>query len=381
MGLQIKLIEELLYEAEGTSLDFKQQQYKFQSATDNEKSELLKDILAFSNSWRRSDAFILIGVVEEKGAKSQVIGISDHLDDANLQQFVNSKTQRPVIFSYNTISIEGKPIGVIHIPVQQRPLYLKKDYGKLKKNIVYVRHGSSTAEADPDEVAQMGIPPDQGNLSAPILDLQFANTDTGELLGDTLPISVVNIAIPNSSTIPDYPSRKSSFYLIPGILDRDRDNPDYYREMATYLQEINRVSPTNFAIINSGLTTAQDVKVEITIQNPRTIFLMTEHDLPSEPIRSGINFVPPYLGITSDTYIKHYPDAWLARTDFDKVQPQRTVYTNTKLYIGAACTTTIELNALIYADNLPQPTMKRLEVIISSQEKILSLDDLTNSDD
>ena len=44
MPLDLKLLERLLHEAEGTSLDFKSAQYPFEHATDEEKSELLKDV-------------------------------------------------------------------------------------------------------------------------------------------------------------------------------------------------------------------------------------------------------------------------------------------------------------------------------------------------
>ena len=142
-------IEELLYEEEGTTLDFKREQYLFNSATEYQKSEIIKDILAFSNAWRRSDAYILLGVEEVKGGRSKPLGIENELDDAQLQQFVNSKTQRPINFTYKTILIDGVKIGAIRIPIQSRPLYLEKDYGKLKKHVVYVRRGSSTDEAIP----------------------------------------------------------------------------------------------------------------------------------------------------------------------------------------------------------------------------------------
>jgi hypothetical protein len=45
-------LESLLHEDESTSLDFKRDQYPFDAATDEQKSELLKDILAFANAWR-----------------------------------------------------------------------------------------------------------------------------------------------------------------------------------------------------------------------------------------------------------------------------------------------------------------------------------------
>ena len=44
------LMEELLNEDESATLDFKRDQYPFDNATDEQKGELLKDILAFANA-------------------------------------------------------------------------------------------------------------------------------------------------------------------------------------------------------------------------------------------------------------------------------------------------------------------------------------------
>ena len=153
--MQEPTIEELLNETEGSSLDFKRDQYPFGS--DDEKCELLKDILAFANPWRRETASILVGVEEIKGGRSRPIGAQRHFEDASLQQFVNSKTQRPITFSYRVESCEGVEIGVIGIPVQERPFFLRADFGRLKKDVVYIRQGSSTAMANPDEIAKMAL--------------------------------------------------------------------------------------------------------------------------------------------------------------------------------------------------------------------------------
>lgn len=138
-------VEALLLEGESTTLDFKREQYRFIGAADAEKSELLKDTLAFANAFRRTDAYILIGVEDVPGSRAMVVGLASHIDDATLQQFVNTKTNRPVEFSYSAIEFDGRPIGIIHIPLQQRPVYLMKDFGKLEKEKVYLRRGSSTA--------------------------------------------------------------------------------------------------------------------------------------------------------------------------------------------------------------------------------------------
>ena len=46
---------------------------------------------------------------------------------------------------------------MIHVQLQDRPFYLKKDYGKLNASVVYIRRSSSTDIAAPDEIAKMGI--------------------------------------------------------------------------------------------------------------------------------------------------------------------------------------------------------------------------------
>src|ERR1039458_5748264 len=93
--MDIDLLERLLYEEESETLDFKAQQYPFDGASDDQKSELLKDILAFANAWRRTDGYILIGVEEVRAGRSIVRGVATQLLNQNLQQFVTSKTNRP----------------------------------------------------------------------------------------------------------------------------------------------------------------------------------------------------------------------------------------------------------------------------------------------
>src|SRR5688572_20492279 len=102
--MDANLLEQLLNESESSSLDFKETQYPFVGATEDQKSELLKDILTLANAWRRADAYILIGVKEVKGGRSIPVGITDHLDDASLQQFVCAKTNRPITFSYEAVA-------------------------------------------------------------------------------------------------------------------------------------------------------------------------------------------------------------------------------------------------------------------------------------
>jgi len=147
-------IEALLWEDESTKLDFKETQYPLD--TPEQKGELLKDLLAFANAFRRNDAYILLGARDIKGSRALITGVTHHLNDADLQQLVNSKTNRTMEFSYHALELDNQHIGIIRIPRQARPTYLRKPFGNLKGNAVYLRHGSCTSIATPDEIARMG---------------------------------------------------------------------------------------------------------------------------------------------------------------------------------------------------------------------------------
>lgn len=151
-----EMLEALLDMDEGPTLDFKREQYPFEKETAEVKSELLKDILAMVNANRYRTAYILVGVEEVKGGRSTLVGVDRHLEDASLHQFVNGKTNRAAEFSYMPFQVDDKEIGVFRIPIQERPVYSSKNYGKVSANTVYVRDGSSTVVANPDDIAAMG---------------------------------------------------------------------------------------------------------------------------------------------------------------------------------------------------------------------------------
>src|SRR5437588_902788 len=171
-----KLFRTLLYQSEGPELDFKRDQYAFKGADNLNKSKLLKDILTFANSWRLGSAHILIGVEDLSDGRRDPRGISpgDHIDDASLQQFVNSKTNHQVKFSYEAFHYDGKSFGIITIPKQTSPLSAKKDSGIVKAGNVYCRRGSSCAVATPDDLYQMGLDDAKEARAAPTISVELA---------------------------------------------------------------------------------------------------------------------------------------------------------------------------------------------------------------
>ncbi len=143
-----------LKQSESKILDFKRDQYPL--ATDEQKGELLKDILAIANACHESDGHIVIGVDEKNGKATDVCGATP-LGDANVQQLAKAKTNRPISFLVETVNYLKRTLSVIKIAKdQERPLFLRNNFGRLKGNVVYVRRGSSTVELTPDELIDMG---------------------------------------------------------------------------------------------------------------------------------------------------------------------------------------------------------------------------------
>ena len=354
----------LLYEDESTTLDFKSEQYP--CATDEQKGELIKDILAFTNAWRHAEAYILIGVRESPGSRATVVGVTHHLKDADLQQLVNSKTNQPIIFSYRSAPLDGKSIGILRIPVQDRPRFISKAFGKLAANAVYLRRGSSTAVARPDEISRMGAAHIPETL--PILQLQFADMPQRRLTGDTKAIRATYFSIGNIEAIPDY--REGTSFEPVRLLSRT--NTNYLRELISYDFAQRLCSALQFAITNSGSVAAMDVHVEIIVQLPN-IVLFDEDSWPKEPEPRTDPFDMHSLSLfrmKGDDYItvQRLPDcSSIVKIWTSKIQPGETKWIESSLYLGSRASGDIVLDGKIRADNIPTPQLARLKVTCTTE--------------
>ena len=159
----LDFIKALCKECESSSLDYKRGQYAFEKASDWEKSEILKDVLAMANAEREGVARILIGVDERMDKTGEIVGIdaADVIDDSKLHQFVNSKTNREVAFGSVVVPLDdgsGRVVQVLELPDCRaaRPFYAKAQFGHVAANAVYMRDGSSTKVASPERVREMG---------------------------------------------------------------------------------------------------------------------------------------------------------------------------------------------------------------------------------
>lgn len=266
------LLEELRYKGEGSDLDYKAERYPFASASDEEKGEMLKDILAFANAHRAGPAYILMGFKDIPPHPAEVVGLSADgaIDDSRVQQFVNSKLNSNLEFRYEEGMFGGQHIAVITIPQQRRPFYLKKDYGNVRKDTVYVRRGSSTGIASLDEIARMGS--SRGEVKA-FLEFQ---TPENEPLPNEFERRFISFPRKLPNLIPDRNSFLANTVLV---------NKDYFREGAAYHSSRNRVIQTRLLLSNQSEFSLGDTHLEMFVRCPdgEIVSLLRADEMPDVP--------------------------------------------------------------------------------------------------
>jgi hypothetical protein len=374
-------LAQLLYRAESESLDFKRDQYHFVGGDERPKSELLKDILAMANSWRSEPARILIGI-DASVTPPQVVGITEHLDDAMLQQFVHGKTQRPLKFSYYVTELKGRSVGVIDIPVQARPIYLRKDFGKLGANKVYFRRGSSTGEASPDEIAEMGAA--NSNLKEGDLQVGFAKPEGRELTGSTFAFESIVCRLTDKK-IPDFKPREAADpFRISSIITK-RPNRNFYRELVAGVQQVHLLQQTAMTVTNAGSVAAKEIRVEFVLPDAaRNWEFCEESDFPTNfPKRyqelfmmTADKFRPAHRSGEPDYEFNYIDGTWHLTFEFGHLQPGRTLWPALKCYVGARKSGSVTLTGRVMADGLAAAAACRLELAAEVSESEASLEDL-----
>jgi len=352
-------LEQLLYEDESAFLDFKVMQYKFAKASDDEKSEIIKDILGFANAWRRTDAYILIGVRQEKdGAKHTVVGCDNHIADHCLQQLVNSKVNRPIVFSYEIVKVdEEHSVGVIKIPRQQRPFYVNKDFGRLANNKVYVRRSSSTSLDDPADLEEIEKMRQADSFNLASLSVEFCDEKGSKLLGNKIKHSIKYLNLPSSNKIPDYRLGSGTFGF--GV-SLERVNRDCYREYAKVLDYLSNYKPLQLAVINTGNVYAEDICLELKCRS-KNIRIVDEGDYqtkwPETMCVLGMNNMPRF----NESCVSNSGDEWSIVLKALNLQAGRQNILNI-LHISCSESETVRLEGKIYSKNLREPIGVKLDL-------------------
>lgn len=384
-----QLIETLLYMSESDVLDFKRDQYPLAGATDEQKSEFVKDVVAFANAWKTADAHIVIGADENPGGRAMVVGVGQHLNDADLQQLVTTKTNVPVAFEYIPVTVDGKPMAIVRIRAeQQRPIFLRKAFGRLKPNIVYVRRGSSTAEASPDEIARMGASAATA-AQEPLLAVELADPIDRRPLGasTTLVSTVLRERPPPPPEMDALLSRTLGItaqlqrsFSIPHAVALGTRGPDP-EKLVAYRRKMALLKPVGFRAENVGRVLVEDARIVLEV--PKMDDLQVIDELPEKPRgpleipRFGaFNIRPPKRW----TRVTDLGDRWEITAALGKIQPTATEW-SAPLWIGSAVARDLTLKARVLGDNLPKAIEVTVALKIEVQEDFLDDEVLDEADE
>ena len=132
----------LIERPEGETIDFKAIGYDI--SDERKKRDFAKDIASLANTPREEDAYIVLGVKKRPDGSSDIIGIEDNIDDANLQSIASKFLEPSPRFLYEAVPHGNMVLGLITIPMDQPSPAVPKetvDTG-FTKGSIYFRRGS-----------------------------------------------------------------------------------------------------------------------------------------------------------------------------------------------------------------------------------------------
>jgi hypothetical protein len=301
------------------------------------------------------------------------------VDDHSLRQFINNLVNTPVRFHYRAFCHEGKQVGIFVVDDgQERPIHLTRNYGKLEKDKVYVRRGSSTdpsKPASPSEIARMGAgrPRDRAELL-----VEFAEVDRDDAIGSSVQMECELCSVPERKDIPklrdphEHPFGLRTDYL-------RSHNEDYYRELAEYEFMTRLCRKVRITVNNIGEVVANNVRVELVV--PARIGLLPTLETPKKP-ETEETFGARIPGIRSlhrrdpgEVDIDRNNDRYRIEIDCKDLQPGRQVWSDT-FYLGAGRSGDYPIQGRVLADNPPVPQPFTLTVTADVKHTTLTVKEL-----
>lgn len=379
MSLKDVPIESLLHQEEGTTLDFKQKQYPFHTTsltqtTEELRSKLVKDLLAFANTQRDSSAYILIGVQEVKGGRSNVTGIDQHLLDNELHDFMNKMTQRPVEFSYSPYHFDGVDVGVIEIPVQEGLFYLKTSYGKLHESTVYIRDGSSTRIVTPDEITEISSP------KPPLLVVNWVDTASNKVVcspHSTHPLVLYPPLQPDEIESKPQPTRSAWDFLQPQY------NHNYPQDLIIYTFYKNAFIPIGLQIYNQGETTGKRIRFEGQFSIRDKFNVMDSLPNLPEEYHDALRSIPPspllYSANELTMELSEDDESWKIVVEFGDIRPSEQLLTHDNLWFCSGDTGNFTMEGKIIGENIPEPIHCSLSLEFKPQHRPMTLEDIEHA--
>lgn len=176
-------IENVIHSGENEHVEFK---YELRISDAQDKAEFVRDIIALANAHGDADRYLLVGVHEKRPPRD----VKDlDLDDAMLQQIIESYVEPRVEFAYHQAIYDGTTLGIVHIQRSTRRFHLvskdltgKDSSGKhtklLERGQIWIRRGSKKSPLTAADFERLRDDFLSDYLHQPNLAVAFANGET-----------------------------------------------------------------------------------------------------------------------------------------------------------------------------------------------------------
>jgi len=166
---------------------------------------------------------------------------------------------------------------------------------------------------------------------------------------------------------------------------KEKPNKNYLRQLATHriLQPFFR--PIRFSLKNFGGVGARDLYIELSVRSAGApiAFIGNEQLSNSEPSKAESN----YSMISAekhpespDVFFSKMGPSWAAQMSLPALQPQREIAPPVQFLIGAMTNSEVKIEAKIFADTLPEPTIQSVLINLDVTEiEVLAHDLVTIS--
>lgn len=206
--------------------------------------------------------------------------------------------------------------------------------------------------------------------------LQFADIKSHIGVGKNIVLTSTVLRLPERSQIPKLSSNPSNQAMLGrGVFDWTNSN--YNREYADFLLIEYLVRPTVFLLHNTGSTLLANARLLIKVPIQGGLRFFTREQLPPRPRRSTLHLPERHIPLAppETITIRSRGNNIEIYIDLGNIQPKAETISDL-LYIGAEQPMQLNLEGVIFADNLPNPSLNPLSIDLAVQEKSLTVDKL-----
>ncbi len=186
---------------------------------------------------------------------------------------------------------------------------------------------------------------------------EFSDPLTGSRLGQKLSLHSNLLELPDIEELPDYEDENP---LQPAEYNYfDRPNQNYYRQAAAFAIRQNFYRPVRFWLKNAGGIGARDVFAEVIVTSDDIDMSIGEFDPHEQPRPKGMLY-----GLSAKHLLsfERSGNIWTTQLDLGAIQPKREISPASTLMIGARKEGAVIITARIYADTLPEPVTRTLQI-------------------